>query len=97
MSHLINRFATGVLRLPIRDCSGALRCYRVDRLRGLDLDTIHSRGYAMLEEILLRLYQDGARLSEVPITFTERRLGSSKLTWAEAARSAGQMVRMAIR
>ena len=97
MSRLVNRFATGVLRLPIRDCSGSLRCYRVDTLRKLDLDSIHCRGYAMLEEILLRLYRNGARMSELPITFTERRLGSSKLTWAEAARSAAQMVRLAVR
>ena len=97
MSHLVNRFATGVLRLPVRDCSGSLRCYRVERLRRLDLDELHCRGYAMLEEILLRLHRSGARLTEVPITFTERRLGNSKLTWGEAARSAAQMVRLAVR
>lgn len=97
MSRTVNRFATMVLRLPVRDCSGALRCYRVEQLKKLDLQSLRSNGYAMLEELLLRLHATGATMREVPIVFTDRQRGHSKLTSREAMRSAWQLMRMAIR
>lgn len=97
MSRMVNRFATMVLRLPVRDCSGALRCYRVEHLKKLDLPSLRSNGYAMLEELLLRLRATGATMREVPIIFTDRQRGHSKLTSREAFRSAWQLIRMAIR
>jgi dolichol-phosphate mannosyltransferase len=95
MSRMVNRFATGVLRLPVSDCSGSLRCYRADALRSIELAQLRSRGYAIFEEILVRLRRSGARFDEVPITFHERRSGDSKLTLGEAVQSAAQIIRMA--
>lgn len=95
MSKLVNRFATLCLRLPVSDCSGSMRCYRVAALRRIDIGSLRSNGYAVLEEVLVRLDRQSARMVELPITFTDRQRGHSKLTAREAARSASQMAGMA--
>ena len=96
MSRLINRFAISCLGLPVSDCSGSMRCYRVSALNKVKLQSLRVNGYAVLEEILLRMAQQGSRMSEVPITFTDRQLGKSKLTMREAFRSCLQMIRMSL-
>ena len=97
MSRMVNGFATTCLRLPVRDCSGAMRCYRVSALAKLGLENLRVNGYAVLEEVLLRLHQRGERIAEVPITFTERERGYSKLTMSEAMRSMIQIISLAFR
>jgi len=95
MSRLVNRFAVGVLRLPVSDCSGSLRCYRVSTLGTIDPRSLQSGGYAILEEVLMRLRAVGAKMVEVPIVFHDRISGHSKLTLGETWRSARQLIRMA--
>jgi|TARA_B110000495_G_C23037492_1_gene620242 dolichol-phosphate mannosyltransferase len=97
MSRTVNGFATMCLRLPVRDCSGSMRCYRVEALTKLGLNQLRVNGYAVLEEVLLRLHQRGEQLVEVPITFTERRQGKSKLTATEAVRSMVQIISLVFR
>ncbi len=97
MSRLVNGFATRMLRLPVKDCSGALRCYRVESLRRLDLAQLRCEGYAMLEELLMLLQRNGARMSEIPITFHDRQQGDSKLTTGETIRSVRGLLRMMFR
>ncbi len=94
MSRLVNRFATLCLRLPVQDCSGSMRCYRVETLTKLDRQQLRSNGYALLEELLVRLHRQNASLTEVPITFTDRTEGQSKLTLGEALRSVWQILRL---
>ncbi|TWU33802.1 polyprenol monophosphomannose synthase [Novipirellula artificiosorum] len=94
MSRLVNQFATLCLRLPVRDCSGSMRCYRVSTLKTADLAGLRSQGYSLLEELLVQLNRQGAKMAEVPITFTDRERGSSKLTLQEAVRSIVQMLRL---
>jgi len=96
MSRLVNRFATSVLRLPVSDCSGSLRCYRVAMIRKIAPETLQSEGYAILEEILLRLRALRAKMAEIPIVFNDRTRGQSKLTAGETLRSARQLIRMAL-
>lgn len=96
MSRIVNRFAVSVLRLPVSDCSGSLRCYRVKTLAAIDPASLSSNGYAILEEVLLRLRAADAKMVEVPIVFSDRTSGHSKLTMSEAFRSARQLVKMAL-
>ncbi|HBJ38811.1 MAG TPA: polyprenol monophosphomannose synthase [Planctomycetaceae bacterium] len=96
MSRLVNRFAVSVMRLPVSDCSGSLRCYRVETLAKIEPSSLTSNGYAILEEVLLRLRAAGAKMVEVPIVFYDRTRGDSKLTLSEAFRSARQLVKMAL-
>ncbi len=97
MSRTVNRFATACLRLPVSDCSGSMRCYRVSSLKRIDPAILRSNGYAVLEEILVALYKADCKFAEVPVTYTVRAHGTSKLTFAEAARSAMQIIQLALR
>ncbi|MGI9472980.1 MAG: polyprenol monophosphomannose synthase [Rubripirellula sp.] len=97
MSRLVNGFATMCLRLPVKDCSGSMRCYRVSALREMGMNNVRVQGYAVLEEVLVQLHRRGSAMAEVPITFTERQQGQSKLTFREAIRSMLQIVSLAFK
>lgn len=84
MSWAINLFVRWHLRLPTRDNSGSFRCYRVKSLKTIDFGKIRSRGYSFFEEILFRLRRNGATFVEIPIIFTDRTRGSSKINTKEA-------------
>ena len=79
MSRAINWYSRAVLGLPVRDTSGAFRAYRGELLRRIDWDAVVSRGYSVQEELLWRCLRAGASFKEVPITFTERAEGHSKI------------------
>lgn len=84
LSSGVNRLSRLLLRLSVHDLSGAFRAYRISALKRFDLDDVRSTGYAYLEEILWHLRRSGASLAEVPITFRDRRAGSSKINAGEA-------------
>lgn len=91
--NLATRIALGV---PVRDASGACRLYRVEALRRLDFTELAATGYAYLEEILWQLHRRGARFAEVPITFTDRRAGASKVHAGEAWGKLQVLARLAL-
>lgn len=93
-SKLVNSAARVLLRLPTRDCSGAFRAYRVDALHGIEFDSMRGTGYAYLEEILWRLKRRGATFVELPITFTERRAGASKINGREVRKAIALLFRL---
>jgi dolichol-phosphate mannosyltransferase len=78
-----------LLRIRARDTSGAYRCYRVGKLREIDLASVVSRGYSFQQEMLWRCQRVGCRIGETPIFFENRRAGSSKVNLREALRSMG--------
>lgn len=86
-SKAVNFLARLLLSLKTRDNSGSFRCYRVSKLAILDFSLVRSNGYSFFEEILYLLKRTGANFEEVPITFTDRRHGSSKVNRKEAIRS----------
>lgn len=75
-----NAYARAMLGVPIRDATGGYRAFRADTLRRLDLHTVASQGYCFQVDLALRTVQRGMRVREVPITFVERSLGSSKMS-----------------
>ncbi len=83
MSRGINFYARWLLWLRTKDNSGSYRCYRVSKLKELDLDLVRARGYAFQEEILYRCRRIGCTFEESPITFEDRRYGTSKIGWSE--------------
>jgi dolichol-phosphate mannosyltransferase len=87
MSRGINWYTRLLLRLTLRDCSGAFRAYRVEKLRQIDFSRIRSRGYAFQEEILFRCRAVGCRFVEVPYTFVDRLVGQSKINHKEMVRA----------
>jgi dolichol-phosphate mannosyltransferase len=83
LSRCANLYARLCFGLAASDCSNAFRCYRVGFLAQLDLSTIRSHGFSFQQEILWRLALAGARVSEMPVIFTDRAAGRSKLSWRE--------------
>ena len=95
MSRAMNTLSRSMLRLPVRDSSGAFRAYRTSALRQIDLAKVEATGYAYLEEILWHLHRAGASFAEVPITFREHRAGQSKISIREAFGKLQTLVRLA--
>jgi dolichol-phosphate mannosyltransferase len=95
MSRGINLYARWLLGLSPKDCSSGFRCYRVERLARLDFAAVRSHGYSFEEEILWRLKRAGARFTEVPIRFVNRRQGVSKISLREAVAALWTLLRLA--
>ena len=75
-----NRYATSALRLPIQDATSGYRAYRADVVSVDDLSQIRASGYGFLIEMAYRLAREGRKLVEVPITFADRKHGTSKIS-----------------
>jgi dolichol-phosphate mannosyltransferase len=73
-------YARAVLGLPVRDLTGGFKCFRREVLEALDLGRIRSQGYAFQVELTYRALQLGFRVVEIPIVFTDRRVGQSKMS-----------------
>ncbi len=78
-------YAQAVLGVPVRDLTGGFKCFRAEVLEAIDLPSVRSRGYAFQVELTYRALQHGFRVTEVPITFRDRQLGESKMSWRIAA------------
>jgi dolichol-phosphate mannosyltransferase len=87
LSVFANRYVRAVTGLRIRDCTSGFRCWRRDLLARLPLSTIASDGYAFQVEMAFEAQRAGATIVEAPITFVERRQGSSKLSSGVIAES----------
>jgi dolichol-phosphate mannosyltransferase len=73
-------FARTVLRLPVRDLTGGFKAWRADLLRSLDLDAVETQGYGFQIEMTWSAHLQGAVIREIPIIFSERRAGASKMS-----------------
>jgi dolichol-phosphate mannosyltransferase len=65
---------------PICDCTSGYRAIRADRIPQCDLKHLSTRGYSFQSSLLCELLHNGARLIEIPITFSDRLYGKSKLS-----------------
>ncbi len=80
------RFIRFVLGVPVQDPTGGFKCFTRAALERLgDFSAIRSFGYSFQMEMNWRMAQMGLRLREIPITFTERRAGTSKISGSIAA------------
>jgi dolichol-phosphate mannosyltransferase len=80
LSRYGNRYACVVLGMSVRDATSGFRAYRVDALEAIDVFSTRSRGYGFQIETAYRVSRSGRRLEEVPITFTDRVRGYSKMS-----------------
>ncbi len=71
------RLITG---MPFSDPTGGYKCFRRAALEAVGLDDIHSNGYSFQIEVTHRLWRNGMRVAEVPIIFTDRFQGHSKMS-----------------
>lgn len=80
LSKLANAYARIMLRLPVRDVTAGYRVYRAAVLDEIADQVVGSRGYCFQVDLTIRTHDAGWRIREVPITFTERRAGASKMS-----------------
>jgi dolichol-phosphate mannosyltransferase len=71
------RFITG---LPVMDPTGGFKCFRRRVLESMELDKVRSNGYAFQIEMTYEAWLNGFRVVEIPITFTDRYAGKSKMS-----------------
>jgi dolichol-phosphate mannosyltransferase len=71
---------TRMFLMPVHDPTSGFKCFRRAVLESIDLDAIHSKGYAFQIENVYRAQRAGFHVVEVPITFAERTIGHSKMS-----------------
>ncbi|HEX6459099.1 MAG TPA: polyprenol monophosphomannose synthase [Thermoleophilaceae bacterium] len=73
-------YAQHLLGLPVRDLTGGFKCFNRRVLEGIHLDTVHADGYGFQIELTYYAVKAGFSVVEVPITFRERQVGTSKMS-----------------
>jgi dolichol-phosphate mannosyltransferase len=74
------RYAAWVLGIDVSDSTAGYRAYRASALRAMEFETTRANGYGFQIEMTYRLARAGGRITEVPITFTDRERGTSKMS-----------------
>lgn len=75
-----NLYSHWITGLALTDSTGGFKCFRRRVLEAIDLDAVHSNGYAFQIEVSFRAWKKGFRLVEIPIVFVDRVEGHSKLS-----------------
>lgn len=80
LSYFASIYVRLILWIPIKDTTAGFKCYRKKVLQTVDLDAVKFMGYAFQIEMKYRAYKKGFKITEVPIMFTDRVLGVSKMS-----------------
>ena len=80
LSYFANIYTRVITGMPVRDATGGYKCFRRPVLESIDLDAIHSNGYAFQIEMNFKTWRKGFRICEIPIVFVDRRIGVSKMS-----------------
>jgi dolichol-phosphate mannosyltransferase len=80
MSYFASVYVRIVLWLPVKDTTAGFKCYQKNVLQSINLDAVRFMGYAFQIEMKYRAYKKGFKIVEVPIMFTDRILGVSKMS-----------------
>jgi dolichol-phosphate mannosyltransferase len=73
-------YARAILRVDVHDLTGGFKCMRRAVLEAIDLDTVRADGYVFQIEVTYRAIVAGFRVVEVPIVFSDRKVGTSKMS-----------------
>ena len=90
-------YARAALGLDIHDLTGGFKVFRRQVLEAIDLGSISARGYAFQVETTYRAIRCGFRVVEVPIVFSDRRVGRSKMSRAIVLEAALRVPAMRLR
>lgn len=88
LSAWANFYVNTILRLGVKDVTAGFKAWRAETLRGIDVGSIHSNGYAFQVEMNYRAVRQGGKIAEVPIRFEERADGVSKMSLGVQVESA---------
>lgn len=82
LSYYANKYARMVTGITVYDTTGGFKCFRREVLEAINLDDIHSNGYAFQIEMNFRAWRKKFRIKEIPIVFIDRNAGESKMSKA---------------
>jgi dolichol-phosphate mannosyltransferase len=80
MSYFASVYVRMILWIPVKDTTAGFKCYSKKVLQNIPLDEVKFMGYAFQIEMKYRAYKKGFKIEEVPIVFTDRVLGVSKMS-----------------
>lgn len=80
MSYFASKYVRFVTGMKINDTTAGFKCYRREVLETLNFDKIRFKGYAFQVEMKFAVWKLGFKIEEVPIIFTDRKVGSSKMS-----------------
>jgi dolichol-phosphate mannosyltransferase len=80
LSYFGNLFARIVTGVPVLDCTAGFKCFRRKVLETIRLDKIDSSGYSFQVEVNYLVWRNKFRIAEIPIVFTDRKRGISKMS-----------------
>jgi dolichol-phosphate mannosyltransferase len=80
LSYAANLYTRFVTRLPVSDATGGFKCFRREALEAIDLSKMKSDGYCFQIETTFKIWKKGLKVAEIPIVFTDRTRGTSKMS-----------------
>lgn len=80
ISYFAGRYVHYITGLPIKDPTGGFKCFRKEVLETIDLDKVQSTGYSFQIEMTHKAWKKGFRILEIPIVFTDRYHGKTKMS-----------------
>lgn len=80
MSYYASVYVRRITGMPFRDSTAGFKCYKKNVLQSIDLDKIRFKGYAFQIEMKFTAWKMGFKVVEVPIIFTDRQEGTSKMS-----------------
>jgi len=80
MSYYASSYVRLITRMKVRDTTAGFKCYRSEVLKAINLDKIRLMGYAFQIEMKFTTWKLGFNIIEIPIIFTDRTLGTSKMS-----------------
>ena len=97
ISRLGGIFIRTVTGMPLRDPTGGFKCWKASALGKIDFSTVESAGYSFQLEMNHRAWKAGCTIREIPIAFTDRVAGYSKITPGIAVESVKIALRLRFR
>lgn len=97
LSKAATRFAQIITGVNLTDLTGGFKAWRREALQAIDLDSIPAKGYLFQIETTFQAFYKGLRITELPIVFSERRLGRSKIDYRIILEAAIGVVRLGVK
>lgn len=80
LSYFAGVYTRIITGMTVLDATGGFKCFKRNALESLNLDKVFSNGYSFQIELNFKVWSKGLKVKEVPIVFTERRDGESKMS-----------------
>jgi len=97
MSYYASAYVRMITGMPIKDTTAGFKCYSYKVLNAINLDKIRMRGYAFQIEMKFTAWKLGFSITEVPIIFTDRKVGTSKMSGGIFNEAVWGVIKMKVR